>query len=114
MNNYNPQNAPLLSSPSVLFPQEPLNPTSVAPSSTSLLGNVLQGGLNFGDGRMIQGEGEDSLYWLLEILPMGWQIFEQEPWSQALLEFAFLFCVRFGMVGGYKAYPESPLAYFTN
>lgn len=54
------------------------------------------------------------MYWLLEILPMGWQMFEQEPWSQALLKVAFLFCVRFGMVGDYKAYPESPLAYVTN
>lgn len=32
---------------------------------------------------------------------MGWQVFEQEPWAQALLKCAFLFCVIFEMVSDY-------------
>ena len=71
----------------------------MVPRSTSLLGNVLQGGLNFGDERMIQGEGQDSLCWLLEIISVGWQIFlNRSPGQSTVL----LSCIRFGMVGDSK------------
>lgn len=37
-----------------------------------------------------------SLDWLLEILPLGWQIFEHERWSQALLKWTYPFLSDLG------------------
>ena len=112
MNNHNPQNAPLSSLVFLVsFLQSLSNPTVMA-LSTSLLGNVLRGGgLNFGDERMIQGEGQDSSCWLLESVSLSWQIFLNKSPGQSTV---LLSCVRFGMVGDSKAHPGRPLAYFTN
>ena len=111
MNNYNPQNAPLSSLVFLVsFLQSLSNPTVMA-LSTSLLGNVLQGGLTSGDERMIQGEGQDASCWLLESVSLSWQIFVNKNSGQSTV---LLSCVRFGMVGDSKAHPGRPLAYFTN
>lgn len=89
--------SPECTSPLLLFfqvhlSQVPFTPTLVAcSSSTSLRRSILKEASLQTWENDVCVVGEGSLYWLLKILPMGWQVFEPKLWSQALLKLSVLF-----------------------